>query len=457
MRCLLFVLVVGSTGSAFAADWPAFRGDGTSRLASGRLPATWSPERGIAWRSPLPGYGQSSPVVIGSVVYATAIDGQDKETLIVRATSAADGRPLWTKEFPASAKGKNNPMMARAAGTPVADARGVVATFECGDIIALSPTGELRWKRTLGTEFGEWKNNHGTGSSLAQSADAVFVQADHQGPSFLFALSKTDGATLWKVERSPRSSWTSPVVMTIEGREAILVSSGGSVAAYRTSDGTTLWEKDGFVGNTIPSPTPFGDKLLVGATENRMKPDRKASAESNCCLSLSAAGARVEWKAKSIIGHHASPIAHEGHVYVVDKGGMLACLDAATGDERYTERLDNQQWATPIACGPHVYFFGKDGVTTVLKAGPSYELVARNRLWSDEQFRAKKKAAETELKGLPSGPPGGRPGGGGAGMNPEELAAIRASAVGDVVYGVAAVPGTIFVRTGTELIAIRQR
>lgn len=457
MNCVLFLagFAAITADPSLTAQWPSFRGDGRSVVEKGSLPTAWTPTSGIAWRVTLPGYGQSSPVIWGDSVYVLSIEGEQKETLHITSLDRSTGSRRWIKSFPASVKGKNNPMMSRAAGTPVVDAAGIVAMFESGDVIALKSDGSTRWTRSLSQDYGEFKNNHGTGSSLVQTDDAVYALVDHQGPSYLIALAKVDGATRWKTDRAPRSSWTSPVIQTIDAIPFVMASSAGSVTAYRAKDGSVAFERDGFVGNTIPSPTPFGSQLIIGATENRMKPDKKATADSNCCLTLTATSNDVKWRSKGVAGHHASPLVHAGHVYFVDKTGIVSCLDVMTGQERYSERLDNPQWATPIGCGSHVYFFGKDGVTTVLKAGPDFEKVMSNRLWSDREFKVKKEAAQSELKNVPSGPPGGRTGGGSAGMSPDELAATRSSAVGHVVYGVAAVPGHIVIRTGTELFCIR--
>lgn len=87
-----------------------------------------------------------------------------------------------------------------------------------------------------------------------------------------------------------------------------------------------------------------------------------------------------------------------------------------------------------------------------MKAGAAFEKLAANRLWSAADYEAKQAA---EKKSVPETPPGGRGPGGGAPIPKGELDAIRMSAVGPVVYGVAAVEGMFLVRTGTELFAIR--
>lgn len=444
---------------AAPTSWPGFRGDGSSVSTAKNLPLKWSPTERRAWVTPLPGYGQSSPVVWGDRAFVTSIDGNEKEKLFVACVDVKTGKVAWKKELAACQKGKNTPMMSRAAPTPVVDKEAVYAFFESGDVVALTHAGDVKWERSLTKDYGAFKNGHGIGSSPAQTEKAVVILIDDLGPSYLVALDKATGKNLWKADRKSRGSWTSPVVGEVGGKTAVLVSSSGSLDAYDAATGKLLATLDGLVGNNIPSPTVCGDLVLVGAGENRMKPDSTASAKSNCCVRLTTKDEKpvfeTYWEGKKAICQHASPLAHRGHAYFVTKVGLVVCLDLKTGEERYAERLGSVCWATPVGAGDHVFFFGKDGVTTILKAGPKYERVAANRLWSAEDFarrldEAKKKAADAlpmpkEGKG-PGGPP----------LPKEEREAMRYSAVGDVVYGVAAVDGAFLVRTGTELYCVRE-
>lgn len=477
--CFLAFLI----GASPAENWAGFRGDGSSVVA-GKLPLAWSPVKNIAWKTNLPGYGQSSPVVWQDNVFITAIDGKEKEKCILMAFSASKGAMLWKREFEASQKGKNNPMMSRAAPTPVVDEKAVYASFESGDVICCSHSGSEMWKRSISTETVEFKNNHGIGSSLAQTRNSVIFLLDHAGPSFLLAMDKATGKNLWKTPRESKTSWTSPLACEINGREVVLVSSSGSFGMYDAKDGALLASVDGLVGNNIPSPTFQQGMIFIGSGENRMNPDPKASAKSNCMLKVSQIDGKTSieknWEASKAISHHASPLVYEGVVYFVTKNGLVHGLEMTTGNELFVERLESQCWATPIAGDGRVYFFGKDGVTTVIKSGQKFEKLATNSIWGKEEFDrnfelAKKKAAESMAamgKGGQGGfgkskekespgkddkksPPAGEKGPGGrGGMSAQELEAARYSAVGDVVYGVAASGGKFFLRAGDSLFCI---
>jgi len=456
---MLMSLFVGSEPKP-ADFWPGFRGDGTSTTNAKNLPLKWSPTQNVAWRKTLAGYGQSSPIVWKDWVFVTAVDGADKEKLLVQAVDAKSGKLVWTKEYAATQRGKNNPMMSRAAPTPVVDKDALYAVFESGDVIALSHTGEVKWQRSLSKDYGAFKNNHGVGSSAAQTDKAVVILIDDLGPSYLVAIDKATGKNAWKTDRTSRASWTSPVVTAFNGKPIVLVSSSGSLTAYDAANGNELAALNGLVGNNIPSPATSGDLVIIGAGENRMKPDLAASARSNSCVRLTVKNEKVTiepfWQGSKLISQHASPLIHRDHVYFVSKTGFVHCLDLRTGEEKFAERLENSCWATPIGAGDFVYFFGKDGITTVLKSGSEFDKVATNRFWSADDFaqrrdEAKKKAADS----LPK-PPEGKGPGGGPPLPKEELEATRYSAVGDVVYGVAVSDGTFYIRTGTELICIRE-
>jgi hypothetical protein len=185
-----------------------------------------------------------------------------------------------------------------------------------------------------------------------------------------------------------------------------------------------------------------------------MKPDAAASARSNCCLRLTAAGVESVWQGKGFVSQYASPLAYRGVAYFVTAAGVVHGLELATGRELFAERLDNPVWATPVAAGDHVYFFGKDGVTTVLRAGREFEKAATNRLWAADEFARRREAAKAAAV-LPPAPEGNGPAGGGP-LPKDQLDAARYSAVGDVVYAAAAADGAFFLRTGTELVCVRR-
>jgi outer membrane protein assembly factor BamB len=386
-------------------------------------------------------------------VFATSIEGDLKERCLVHAFDVLEGRKLWTGELRASQQREYGYTVSRAAPSPAVDAHGVYVFFESGDVAMFSHEGQLKWDRSLVNEYGEFRSGHGIGSSVAQTDKAIVVHVAHDGPSYLLAIEKSNGRTLWKVDRQSRVSWTSPMAVSFAGKSLIVISSNGSVQGYDAGDGRLLWTLDGITGNTLPSVSVAGNRLMVGAGEARGNSSVTQIGNSNCCLQLThnegVFGCEVAWSAGHATASYATPIAHRGCAYFVNKVGVIYCFDLATGKQHYAKRIDGPCWASPIGVQDHVYFFTKTGATTVIKAGPEFHKVASNRLWHDDVDL--RDSAGLRRSGSEEGVQANNESGSStsaATPDPEYLDPI--------VYAAVATSTGFFVRTGTRLFCLRE-
>lgn len=356
------------------AGWSEFRNGGASHTFSSDLPVEWSPDSTVAWQRELPGYGQSVPVIHGSRIFLTAVIGPMKDECAVVCLDLHSGKELWSHSFPNSTPAASNYSASRAAPTPIVDPTAVYAFFEGGDLIAMNHNGKVLWQRSLTKDYGEFRNGHGLGCSPTQTAELMVLNIEHQGPSYLLAVNKSDGTTRWKTERKSASSWTSPIVMTCDGKQQVVVSSGGTVDGYDVVTGNQLWTVGGLGGNSIASPTAVGPYVFIGARV----PEFGSAADavrSNLCIRVDQSmesGYEIAWRATKAVCDYASPVVDRDSVYYLNNVGVLYCLDSTTGEPHYTERLGSPCWATPIVSGDRIYFFGKDGTTHVLKTGPEF-------------------------------------------------------------------------------------
>ncbi|MEZ6139555.1 MAG: PQQ-binding-like beta-propeller repeat protein [Zavarzinella sp.] len=417
--CALFLL----PSALIAGNWTAFRGTGNNISTEQQLPETWSASKNITWTADLPGYGQSSPVVWGKQVFVTAVAGEMREKGFVVGLDAATGKQQWMHEFTPTIQVKSGFSVSRAAPTPCVDANGVYCFFEGGNLLAFTHAGKLLWERSIAKEYGEFQGGHGIGASPCQSDDRLFILIDHNGPCYLLAVDKKTGKTLWKTDRDVKMSWSSPVYTKNGTQEMVVCSSNGSVCAYDAQSGKEIWKMTGVAGNTIPSATVVDGAIVVGGSNPRGK-EPAADAKSNFCLEMDGKQT-VRWSAKAGLASYASPLVYEGLVYYVNAVGNLTCIDLKTGKELYSERIDGPCWATPVAAEGKIFCFGKNGTTTVLKAGKEFDLLATNKLWADA-----KSADAPEQKG-----------GFGSYGDP-------------ILYGVAVADHSFFVRSGTQLIRI---
>ncbi|MEM7200731.1 MAG: PQQ-binding-like beta-propeller repeat protein [Planctomycetota bacterium] len=369
-------LVAATPQDAAASDacpgdrWPGFRGNGTSVTQAVDLPMRWSDDEGVTWSVSLPGYGQSSPVVHGERVIVTSVEGPNKERCQVSCYRLGDGQLLWSRSYPASVEITSSKMVSRGAPTPVVDDQRVYAWFESGDLIALDHQGETLWRRSLVADFGGgYKGNHGFGGSLLAVDDGVVLLLDHDGPSFLARFAGDSGETLWQTERTSRISWSTPVLDAARGE--VVVSSGGTVDGYALADGAQRWSVDNVQGNTVPSATVAGDLIVVGASKG-----------DNLALRRTDSGCEVVWRAEDARpSGFGSPLVIGDAVLVVNKAGAVYAVDRATGALRFQQRIAQSCWASPVAtaAGDRIYFFGKDGTTTVARAhADRLEVLAEN-------------------------------------------------------------------------------
>ncbi len=420
--CLLGLL------AADGDNWPAFLGAGAPQPPADSLPLTWSPESNIAWTAQLPGQGQSSPVVWDGKVYVTTIEGANKEASHVVALDLKTGKELWRHTLKTSFPVEVSVYVSQAAPTPVVDSSGVIAFFEAGDLVALDHAGQVRWQRSLSKEFGQFKNRFGLAGSLAQDENAIYVLVDDEGPSYLMAIAKKTGETLWKKDREPRVSWSSPMLVRVGDKMQLVVSSAGAVDAYAPADGEVLWTKSDVGGNTVCTPLDDGEgRILIGASPGERSQYANMAPKSNIALQLSNSGEpKTLWTApRGAMASFASPVIHQGCAYWVTRAGVVFCLDAKTGEQLYSDRIADSCWATPLGVGDRIYFFGRGGKTTVLAAGPAFKELAVNSLWSADAPAAS-----------------GQQGGGNFG--------------GRTLYAGVAVNGSLLLREGEKLHCVRK-
>ena len=354
-----------------AAQWSGFRGQGNSRASGAGYPLEWSPEKNLTWDVQLPGYGQSSPVVHGSQVFLTALEGPYKETLSVLSLSLETGDILWRRNFSPTQRTKVSNMVSKAAPTPAADADSVYAFFETGEFLALSHAGELRWQRSLVREYGEFQGRHGIGSSLRLTRTGVVVLAAHSGPSFLLSADKKTGENLWRTERPDGIAWSTPAVCRHRDQEIILAGGGDRLDAFHSGDGSLVWNLDGLEGNRVTSPTPFPGGAIIGSSKKGHNLAIRFPREGGDSPS-------IMWRAPNATTYFCSPLVYRDQAYFVNKAGVAYCLSLATGEELWTRRLQGQNWVSPIGAGDQVYFFSMRHGTDVLRASNRFEKLAGN-------------------------------------------------------------------------------
>ena len=396
--------------SSQAADaeryWPQWRGPhfkGVSTTAN--PPITWSETKNIVWKAPLPGRGNSTPVIWGDRLFVTSavpagVTGEAQHTprgglpqrgmhrFVVLAIDRKTGRTVWERtareQEPHEASHFENGTWA--SGSPITDGQRLFAYFESFGLYAYDMNGKLLWEKDLGDK--RMRNEFGEGSTPVLHRDTLVVVWDHlNGQSFVTAIDARDGKELWRVPRKEIDTWATPIVLEANGRAQVVVPAMERVRAYDLENGSVVWESDGLTMNVIPSPV-FEDGTLIlmsGFRGNDLKAIRIADAKGN----IDGTGA-ILWTLDRDTPYVPSPLLYDGILYFLkSNNGILTALDAKTGKPHYSQqRLAGvpNVFASPVGARGRVYLPGREGATAVIKSGPAFEVLATNQL--DDSFDA---------------------------------------------------------------------
>jgi outer membrane protein assembly factor BamB len=256
--CTSFLLLC--TTLAFASDWPQFRGPNcTGHDADTKpLPTEIGPTKNVIWKTELlPGH--SSPVVIGDRIYVTAVHDKQLATIAIERDT---GKILWTVEAPSSTLEKVHKIGSHAQSSPVADDERVISFFGSSGLFCYDHKGEPVWERRM----GPFSNDFGAGSSPVLVGDWVILCQDHDQHSFLEAINKKTGKTVWKTERSDfLRGYCTPVIWESNGRKQIVVAGTLRVAGYDLETGKEVWTVRGISRTVCMTPAVGSDGRLYVA------------------------------------------------------------------------------------------------------------------------------------------------------------------------------------------------
>ena len=369
-------------------QFSGFQNGGKTQGVKWKLPTEWSPDQNVKWEFQIEGYGQSSPVVAGDTVYVTSVSGDNKEEIVIDSVNIKTGKKNWSYRQPNSAPEKNTVMVSRAAPTPIVDQDGVIAFFEGGNLVALDAAGKVRWKRDLVSEYGKMSARHGLASSLEQDTNSVFVWCERMEKPFVLAISKKDGKNLWKVEGVGGTTWGSPRLIEVGSETHLVLAAMGKIVGLNPESGARLWEFTDIAGNSSSTPmTASNGEFVIGASAGR-GPQASAPSCGVVTVNKHADGYEVAWKWRSqkATCSFGSPVVANGKAYFVNQTGIVYCHDMESGKLVFNDRLPaGSIWATPLATQNHVYFFGKDGKTTIVEAGDTLKVIQENKLWNEEK------------------------------------------------------------------------
>ena len=375
--CRIALALVLATAALAAAgdDWPQFRGPTGQGLSSERgLPLEWSETRNVVWKTPVPGLGWSSPVVVGGRVWVTTAVKDRGGSLRALAFDVETGREVVNAEvFRTRNLDLLNPKNSRASPTPIVDGDRVYVHFGADGTAALTTSGEVVWK----TQFS-YESQHGNGGSPVLYGDLLIFSCDGSDEAFVVALDKKTGKVRWKTYRHQPwdQAYSTPLVIRVGDRDEVVSVGAHRAAAYDPRSGKEIWRvdyADGF--SNVPRPV-YGQGLVYIAT-GFLQP---------ALLAVQPDGAgdvtktRIAWTLRRAAPLTPSPLLAGDELYVVNDQGIATCLDARTGEPRWQQRLGGNYSASPVLADGRIYFLSEGGVATVIAADKTFRKLATNQL-----------------------------------------------------------------------------
>jgi len=373
---LLAGLLANSTTTTQAESWPGWRGprgDGTCREQD--VPTNWDPA-GALWKTAIPGQGHASPIVWGErVCTATALPATKERILLC--LDRASGKILWQQTVVQGPLEKINKENSHASGTPATDGERVFVAFRVGDDIVVAAhdlaDGKQLWLVRPGTHTGEW----GFSNEPVLFKDKVIVDGDSKGDSFLVALSRDDGRTLWRVKRTHQGiSYSAPLIREMAGRPQLIQCGDRCVASFDPDTGKQLWMADGPSEEFVATPTYSERAGLVFVSSSwpkqvllAIRPDGSGDVTAT----------HVVWHDNKGAPYVPSLLVAGDFLLSVNNAGVAFCYEAATGKVLWQEKLGRHH-ASPVLVGGLVFFINDNGEVNVVKPGPKFERVAKYKL-----------------------------------------------------------------------------
>ncbi|MEN3326064.1 MAG: outer membrane protein assembly factor BamB [Acidobacteriota bacterium] len=371
---------------ARADNWPQWRGPSLNGVSNEKnLPVKWTMEENVSWKVPLPGYSGSTPIIWRDRIFLNVADG---DSLLLWCLNKTTGEILWKKPL-----GSGNVKMRKqnmSSPSPVTDGRSVYVMTGTGILKGFDFNGKELWTRDIQKEYGQFGLQWGYASSPLLHEDSLYVQVLHgmktDDASYVMRIDKKSGKTLWKVDRPTSAirespdSYTTPALLRYGKSTEIVITGGDCVTGHDSATGKELWRANGLNPDNNPSyrivasPIIFDDIIYA---PTRIKP----------LLALKAGGrgditsSHVLWSTSN--GPDVpTPVTDGKYFYVVNDRGIMFCLDAKTGAEVYVQQRikPGTYSSSPVLADGKIYITNEDGLTTVVAAGPKFEVLAENPL-----------------------------------------------------------------------------
>jgi len=382
----LFVALFLLTAVVHAENWPQWRGPNLNGVSAEKnLPERWTVDQNVVWKLAMPSWSGSTPIIWRDSIFLNVAEGGN---LFLWRVDRKAGTVSWKRELGGGDVKMRKQNMS--SPSPVTDGRSVYVMTGTGILKGFDFTGKELWSRDIQKDYGEFGLNWGYASSPLLLDDALYVQVLHgmktDAPSYVMRIDKKTGKTMWKVDRPTNAirespdSYSTPGLLRYGKAVEIIITGGDCVTGHDPATGQELWRANGLNPENNPfyrvvaSPVIFNE-IIYAPTKYKpllaLKSGGRGDVTSSHLLWSTPNGPDVP-----------TPVTDGKYFYIVNDRGIMWCLDARTGEEIYgNQRIKPGAYSgSPVLADGKIYVTNEEGLTTVVKAGPKFEVIAENPL-----------------------------------------------------------------------------
>jgi outer membrane protein assembly factor BamB len=388
---LLLAAIEGRARAEEQEHWTSFRGPTDQGHASAAgLPLRWSESENVVWKTAIAGKAWSSPVIWGDRIWLTSAPEEGTQLFVV-CVDKTSGR-IVTRKRVHFVPGPQycHPFNSYASPSPVIEEGRLYVSFGSPYNACLDSTsGDVIWERT------DLVCNHfrGAGSSPFLYKNLFILHFDGSDLQYVVALNKHTGETVWRADRSVdfddldpatgkpsrdgdyRKAFSTPVIAEVEGKPVLISLGSMALYGYESETGAELWRVEA-IGSHSGTCRPVLGHGLVFSTMGyggelwAVRPEGRGVVTDS----------HVVWKYTRAVPKRPSILLVGDLLFMVDDGGVGACVDATTGEETWSARIGGDFSASPIYADGRIYFFDQSGKSTVIEAALKHRVLAVNQL-----------------------------------------------------------------------------
>lgn len=380
-------------GSALADVWPQWRGPSRDGKYSGAdWPDSLQGERlKQRWRVEL-GPSYSGPIVTDDRVFVT--ETKDRKFEVVSALDRGTGKTVWSAQWEGAL---SVPFFAKSNGdwirsTPAFDGERLYVAGIRDVLVCLNAAdGKELWRKDFVKETGTPVPSFGFVCSPLVLDGAVYVQA---GASFMKLDAKT-GNVIWTSLKDAGgmegSAFSSPARFRINDQDQIVVQTRQRLAGVDPQSGKVLWSEEvpAFRGMNILTPVLHDGKFFTSAYGGKSLAYSVAPKDGQFAVS-------VAWENK-LQGYMSTPVVIDGYAYIHLRNQRFACLDMATGQEKWiTPKTFGKYWSL-VANKDRILALDERGDLLLIQANPNEFKLLDERHVSDQETWAHLAVCDNQL------------------------------------------------------------